>query len=127
VEPTILLVEDSADNRRFLTRALSYQGYTVTAVPDGEAALAAATTARPDLLLSDVYLPGIDGLSVMEHLRRTDPDLPILAFSAVVGVPELLASAALERPHLRDISFLAKPFALASLYAMVQLLLPIPG
>jgi CheY-like chemotaxis protein len=126
MDSTILVVEDDPSTRSLLMRALTNQGYAVTTVSDGEAALAAVSTSRPDLVLADIYLPRLDGLTVMEHIRRADPCLPIIALSAAAGAPEMLSSAAAtDRPYLQDIPFLAKPFALTTLYLMVDRMLPI--
>jgi len=69
----ILLADDNADMRDYLCRLLA-ASYDVTAVPDGEAALAAARRSRPDLVLADVMMPRLDGFALLQRLRA-DPEL----------------------------------------------------
>ena len=81
--PRLLLVEDNADLRGYLTRLLSGQ-YRVERVPDGATALSAALAAPPDIVLSDVMMPGIDGIELVRRLRsrRATRDIPIVLLSA---------------------------------------------
>jgi CheY-like chemotaxis protein len=68
--PAILVVDDEEQNRKLLSRLLFLCGYDVTAVADGEAALAHFTRSRPDLVLLDVQMPGIDGFEVCRASSR---------------------------------------------------------
>jgi len=70
---TILIVEDSELNRRLLEAVLEPHGYRLLVAEDGETGLALARTHRPDLILMDVLLPGIDGYEATRQLRA-DPD-----------------------------------------------------
>ncbi len=70
----ILLVEDNELNRDMLSRRLTRRGYTVVAAEDGEQGLALARSERPDLILMDMSLPGIDGWEATRRLRA-DPEL----------------------------------------------------
>jgi signal transduction histidine kinase/CheY-like chemotaxis protein len=81
--PRLLLIEDSEELRSFLSSELA-STYEVEAAEQGEAGLVAAHRQRPDLVVADVMLPGIDGIEVCRRLRD-DPStatLPILVFSA---------------------------------------------
>ncbi|HBB95817.1 MAG TPA: hypothetical protein DC054_10535 [Blastocatellia bacterium] len=81
--PTILIAEDSADSREMMQLLLETRGYQVIAAHDGMHAVEAALTSRPDLLLLDLELPKLDGLSVTRNLRL-DPkfkDVPIIILS----------------------------------------------
>jgi two-component system CheB/CheR fusion protein len=69
----MLVVEDNPDAAESLLMLLALKGHRVTAVPDGLAALAAARAERPDVLLVDIGLPGIDGYEVARRIRE-DPD-----------------------------------------------------
>ena len=109
MEPTILVVDDHLETCGLIERVLTRQGYAVSAVADGEAALAAVATQRPSLVIVDVLLPGLDGVTVMTHLRQHDPHLPLLAISAAGAVPDL-----------GGIPFLAKPFVLTTLIQLVE-------
>lgn len=124
--PTILVVDDHPETRTLIARILQHQGYDVVTAADGEAAFAAAAVQRLDLVIADVLLPGLSGLSVIDTLRQQDPLLPAIAISAVHDV--------LERPEivpagldLASIAFLAKPFDLVSFMALVGQLLPHPA
>src|SRR5436305_13546018 len=82
--PYVLIVEDDPTNRMLATRILSAAGVQFAEAVDGEQALALLKTRRPDLVLMDLSLPGIDGWEVTRRVRQ-DPDLrsiPILAVSA---------------------------------------------
>ena len=121
--PTILVIDDHPETRSFIVRTLRLRGYEVTAVADGEAALAAAAIQFPDLLITEVLLPGQNGLTLIDTLRQQDPLLPVIALSAVPDVleqPEIVP-AGLDRG---SIAFLAKPFGLPALLDLVLQLLP---
>jgi two-component system response regulator MprA len=68
-EAALLLVDDDASIRRMLERTLSAEGYDMTAVADGGAALAGVERSMPDLIVLDVAMPGVDGLAVTHRLR----------------------------------------------------------
>src|SRR5262249_32453831 len=101
-----------------LRRALEYEGLRVSVVRDGYAALAQARRQRPDLVVLDVMLPGIDGIAVCERLRAERADTLILMLTArdgtADGVRGLDAGAA---------AYLVKPFAYEELLARVRALL----
>src|SRR5437016_3179288 len=81
--PTILIAEDSADSREMMQVLLETRGYRVIAANDGMHAVEVALSSRPDLVLLDLELPKLDGLSVTRNLR-VDPkfkDVPIIILS----------------------------------------------
>ncbi len=122
---TVLVVDDHPETRSLIKRTLQPQGYRVIAVADGEAALSAAVAEQPDLVIADVLLPGLNGLSVVDTLRQQNPLLPVIAISAVHDVLEQPGSV----PSGLDpgsIVFVVKPFSLASLLDLVHQLLPLP-
>jgi signal transduction histidine kinase len=71
----VILADDNADMRAYVSRLLEAQGYAVEAVPDGVQALAAARVAPPDLLLTDVMMPRLDGFRLLREIRN-DPATP---------------------------------------------------
>jgi len=81
--PTILVAEDSADSREMMQVLLETKGYQVVAADDGVRALEEAIRTRPDLLLLDLELPKLDGLSVTRNLRSRPnfKDVPIIIVS----------------------------------------------
>ena len=85
-KPTILLADDNADMRQYVTRLLRDQ-YTVTAVSDGAQALQAVLKEPPDLVLSDVMMPELNGFDLVRALRE-DPrtaTIPVILLSARAG------------------------------------------
>jgi two-component system cell cycle response regulator DivK len=81
---SILLVEDQEDNRVLARKLLERAGFTVTEAVDGRQALEQAATVRPDLILLDISLPLVDGLTVARTLRAT-PDLKHLLVIALTA------------------------------------------
>jgi DNA-binding response OmpR family regulator len=79
--PSLLLVEDDAAIRTALQLALTRQGHQVAVAASGEEALAVYKTVRPDLIVLDVMLPGVDGFEVCRQIRRTE-QLPIILLTA---------------------------------------------
>lgn len=82
--PTILVVEDEHAITEMLTIVLEMEGYRVLVAPDGQAALAVLATQRPDLILSDVMMPMMDGRVMVRHVRkmRGCETIPILMMTA---------------------------------------------
>jgi len=87
----ILVVEDEPEVRATAVAILSSFGYSVTAAADGEEALAALETAQPDLILSDVRMPGIDGFQLLERVRANPAwhQIPFIIVSAKAGSADL--------------------------------------
>ncbi|HYX18132.1 MAG TPA: ATP-binding protein [Nostoc sp.] len=111
----ILLVDDNTDMRNYLRRILS-EYYKVDVAIDGETALAAAYNDPPDLILSDVMMPGMDGIELLRHLRadlRTR-EIPILLLSARAG-----EESAVEGLESGADDYLVKPFSRRELLARV--------
>jgi PAS domain S-box-containing protein len=114
--PRILVVDDNADMRQYVARLLS-ERYEVEATADGQAALDAIHGRRPDLVLSDVMLPRLDGFGLLRALRH-DPalkTLPVILLSARAGEESRVEG--LERGA--D-DYLTKPFSARELLARVQ-------
>ena len=114
--PRILLADDNADMRHYVRRLLS-DHFLVEAVADGEGALAAIQRAAPDLVLSDVMMPRLDGFGLLRALRA-DPQtrsIPVILLSARAG--EEAQVEGLE--HGAD-DYLVKPFSAGELLARVH-------
>jgi CheY-like chemotaxis protein len=81
---TVLLVEDTEDNRFMMRRLLEMAGYRVVEATNGEEAVGLAQSERPDLVLMDLSLPVIDGLAATRAIRKLDGlnKIPIIAVSA---------------------------------------------
>ncbi len=113
---TILLVDDNADMRNYVRRLLR-QRYEVHTATDGEAALSAIRELRPDLVLSDVMMPRLDGFALVRAIR-SDPalaDLPIVLLSARAG-----EDASIEGLETGADDYLIKPFSARELAARVS-------
>jgi CheY-like chemotaxis protein len=82
--PTILLVEDNEMNRDMLTRRLERKGYSVIAAQTGEQGVLVARSEKPDLILMDILLPGINGLETTRLLKNGEAthNIPIIALTA---------------------------------------------
>ena len=113
----ILLADDNADMRDYVRRLLVQSGYEVEAVADGLAALGAAQARRPDLVLTDVMMPGLDGFGLLRELRADAKlgDVPIILLSARAG-----EEARIEGVHAGADDYLIKPFSARELLARVE-------
>ena len=110
----VLVADDNADMREYLGRLLRTADYQVTTVTDGQAALEAVRAGAPDLVISDVMMPGLDGLQLVAELRANSraPNLPVLLLSARAG-----QEAAIEGLEAGADDYLVKPFSAAELLA----------
>jgi CheY-like chemotaxis protein len=79
--PHVLIIEDDVDLRRVLADVLESEGYTATQADEGGAGLKAARIRRPDVVLSDIIMEGMEGIAVIMALRKLFSDVPILAIS----------------------------------------------
>lgn len=111
---SILLVEDDAQTRLALTANLEGHGYGVRGAADGEEALVLWELRRPDLILLDLGLPGIDGLGVLRRIRR-DATTPVIVLSARGEERDKV-----EALDLGADDYLAKPFGMAELHARAR-------
>ena len=108
---TVLVVEDEPSIRQLIVKSLERHGYGVlqAACPIEALTLTAQHTSQPDLLVTDLMVPGMDGRTFAARLREKWPALPVLYVSGFTGDPELTAqlSRGVLPPNTR---FLAKPF-----------------
>jgi DNA-binding response OmpR family regulator len=111
----ILIAEDDLPMRSLLRRVLSDEGYRVDTAADGRIAVEMVAKALPDLLITDLLMPGLTGWSVFARVRRQAPRLPILVISgAETGVP-------LDATALPDHAvFLRKPIMIGQLLAAIE-------
>ena len=113
----VLIADDNADMRDYLSRLLRGAGYRVSAVADGLEALAAIRLDAPDLVVSDVMMPRLDGLALVAAVRadQRTASVPVLLLSARAG-----QEASVEGLHAGADDYLVKPFAAAELLARVR-------
>jgi len=116
--PSVLLVDDDPPILRMLQRTLGAEGYSVVAASDGGAALAAIERAVPDVIVLDLGLPGLDGLSVCRRMREKGLSAPILVLTARDAVADRVAGL-----DAGADDYLVKPFASEELIARLRALL----
>ena len=120
VAKRILVAEDDPVTRRFVVSLLEERGYEVLVAEDGEHAIATATTAKPDLIVSDLVMPYLDGYEVLRAIRADD---------RLMKIPVLILSM---RDHEEDIvrgfeqgadEYIVKPFNAREFVSRVRKLL----
>jgi two-component system, cell cycle response regulator DivK len=114
--PTILVVEDNATNMKLSTFLLESAEYTVLAATNAEIGLALAREGRPDLILMDIQLPGMDGLQATALLKASEEtrDIPVIALTALAmkGDEERILAAGCD-------GYIAKPLDYKNFLAIV--------
>jgi two-component system response regulator MprA len=114
----VLVAEDDVAVRESLVRGLRLEGYDVRAVADGLAAVEAVADREPDLVLLDVMMPVVDGLTACRRIRARSRTLPILILTARHDVDDRIAGL-----DAGADDYMVKPFALGELSARVRALL----
>ena len=104
-EPNILLVDDDRGLLQLIAMRLSASGYAVTAVESGEAALASLEVTRPQLVVTDLRMEGIDGLALVDAIHRKAPGIPVVILTAHGTIPDAVSAT-----RRGVFSFLSKPF-----------------
>jgi two-component system, cell cycle response regulator CpdR len=110
----ILLAEDDESMRLYLARALERVGYEVVAVESGDAAEPLLTSERFDLLLTDIVMPGMDGIELAQRASEVAPDMRVMF---ITGFAAVALKAGKKAP---DAKVLSKPFHLRDLVAEVD-------
>ena len=103
--PKILLVDDDKDLLQLIAMRLAAAGYAVATADSGESALASATVSRPDLVITDLRMQGMDGIALFDAIHRDAPSLPVVILTAHGTIPEAVAAT-----RRGVFSFLTKPF-----------------
>jgi two-component system OmpR family response regulator len=114
----LLLIEDDTEAARFLVKGLRESGYSVDHAADGREGLFRATEGQFDLVITDRMLPHIDGLAIIELMRRKGLATPVLVLSALGGVDDRVRGL-----KAGGDDYLTKPFAFAELLARIEALL----
>jgi len=102
---TILIVDDDPTLLRLLGILLREEGHTVMSAESGEAALGLATAVKPDMVLTDLRMGGMDGLELLESLRKMYPMLPGIILTAHGNIPEVSGPA-----RRGVLGFIQKPY-----------------
>jgi excisionase family DNA binding protein len=110
--PRILVVDDEQAVRDLLAKTLTMADYDVDSAPDGASAIDRLRAVEYDLLITDLKMPGMDGLSVIREARRTAPDLPVIIITGYST-----EASAIEAINLGVAGYLTKPFRLPRILA----------
>jgi CheY-like chemotaxis protein len=125
--PLVLVIDDQPEIRKMARRILSMAGHSVIEAEDGAAGLKQLASHRPAIILTDILMPGIEGMETIFAIRRTAPEVKVIAMSGsgVEGGFDYLEMA--ERAGADAV--LPKPFRARELTAIVDRLLPLhpPG
>jgi excisionase family DNA binding protein len=121
--PRILVVDDEQAVRDLLAKTLTMADYDVDSAPDGASAIDRLRAVEYDLLITDLKMPGMDGLSVIREARRSAPDLPVIIITGYST-----EASAIEAINLGVAGYLTKPFRLPRILAATARALgePIP-
>jgi two-component system nitrogen regulation response regulator NtrX len=115
---SILVVDDEPDIRNIIKDILDDEGYQVTIAEDGETARSALKQDRPDLILLDIWMPDIDGVTLLKEFKLLDPELTIIMMSGHGTV-----ETAVEATRLGACDFIEKPLSTAKLLRGVEVAL----
>ncbi len=120
----VLIIDDEAEIRRNLTIGLTQEDYTAVACPDGISAIHELNLAREkgityDYLVTDIFMPDIDGLKILKVIKNQYPDLPVLVITGF-GDERLMATALSEQ----NTGYLDKPFEISDLVKALEELSP---
>lgn len=119
---TILIVDDDHDILRLIDLRLQSAGYQTVIAHNGAAALASVAMQRPDLVITDLQMPELNGMELMVQLHRQHPTLPVIILTAHGTIPDAVAAT-----HQGAFSFLSKPFESQVLLQQVANALQVSG
>src|SRR5471032_232056 len=119
--PTVLIIEDNVANMKLATLLLQHARHQVLSAADAETGLTLARTALPDLILMDIQLPGMDGLTATALLKQDTctAAIPVIALTAMAMKEDQEKSRAAGCD-----AYIAKPLRYQELYAAIDALLP---
>ena len=112
---TILVVDDEQGMRELLTVLLEHQGYRVLSASDGEQALELIAHQSPDLVISDVRMPRLDGIGLLTGIRKTYPHLPVIMVTAYASM-----DSTIQAMRLGAHDYITKPFRIDEIRLVVE-------
>jgi two-component system response regulator GlrR len=112
--PSVLIVDDDEDLLRLLNMRLGGAGYTVSTASSAEKALQAVTVLRPDVVVSDLRMGGMDGMQLFHKLHESNPSLPVIILTAHGTIPD-----AVDATQQGVFAYLTKPFESSDLLDVV--------
>lgn len=110
----ILIVDDEAIIRKTLTDALQQKGYQTRAVETGPLALTECPVFRPELVLLDIHMPGMNGITVLEKIMHINPDIKVIMLTA--SADDKTGHMAID---IGAVDFITKPFYLEQLFTTI--------
>src|SRR5262245_30937145 len=113
--PRVLVVDDEPSVVDVFQEFLAAQGYEVTVVTSGEEAIKVAPTLRPDIVLTDINLPGVSGLEVMRHAKANDPEVAVIVVTGYAS-----AATAIDALRQGAYDYVTKPFDLDEVHQIVE-------
>jgi len=113
--PDILLVDDDRGLLRLLSLRLQSAGYQLETASSGEAALACLTAVQPRLVITDVRMDGMDGMTLFTEIQQRYPQIPVIVLTAYGSIPDAIKST-----HAGVFAYLSKPFNHKELLAQVK-------
>jgi two-component system response regulator GlrR len=122
VTPKILLVDDDPGLLRLLSMRLQASGYRIEAVESGEKAMVAFAVEQPQLLITDLRMSGMDGMTLFENVHQKNPSLPVIVLTAHGTIPDAVNAA-----QRGVFSYLTKPFEPKQLLEKVAEALRVTG
>ncbi len=117
-EARLLVVDDDADIVELLAASLRFSGFEVATARNGHDALAKASSSRPDLIVLDVMMPGIDGLAVVRRLRESGNRVPVVLLTAKDATEDRVAGLTIGGDD-----YITKPFSLEEVVARIRAVL----
>jgi two-component system response regulator PilR (NtrC family) len=111
----VLVVDDEKAVRDVLKAVLEKEGHRVTSACDGEQALQAVTSHPPDLVISDIRMPKLDGIKLLGEIRERDPDLPVILVTAYAS-----SDSTIQAMRLGAYDYLTKPFRIDEVRLVVE-------
>ena len=106
----VLLVDDDKDLLQLIAMRLTAAGYAVTAVESGEAALAALAVSRPQVVVTDLRMHGMDGMALFDAIHREAPALPVVILTAHGTIPEAVSATRARRPSVSSPSLSSRRY-----------------
>ena len=117
-EARLLVVDDEPNIRELLSTSLRFAGFEVFTAEDGQQALSVAEKVRPDLLVLDVMMPGLDGFGVTRRLRERGRDTPVLFLTAKDDIADRVTGLTVGGDD-----YVTKPFSLEEVIARIRAIL----
>ncbi|MCL2658531.1 MAG: sigma 54-interacting transcriptional regulator [Betaproteobacteria bacterium] len=120
--PRVLLVDDDPDLLRLLAIRLKANGFEVAPASSAEAAQASLETVRPDVVVTDLRMPGIDGMALFDQIHHQHPSLPVIVLTAHGSIPD-----AVEAMRRGVFGYLTKPYDAPELIAQLRRAVNVAG